>query len=209
MASAAAPLPRLCLVADGFASGRPGRDARAVRGRAAELVAAGVRWVWLRDHGAPGAAFDEAARRLAERLRELAPDVVLSVGAHAATARALGAYLHVGARGDGAEAAGDVGWGVSAHAPAEVGAAAREGAAYATLSPLFPTATHPDAVPLGLGALRRCGPGLPVLALGGITPQRARQARDAGAWGVAVLSDLLLAQRPVWRLDQYAEALAD
>lgn len=205
---APAVLPRLCLVADGFAAGRAGLDAVAVCGRAAELVAAGVRWVWLRDHGADAALFDEAARRLAERLVDLAPDLTLSVGTHAATAVRVGALLHVGGRGSGREEAGEAGFGVSAHTAGEVAQAARAGARYATLSPLFRTATHPEAPPLGLGALRAAAShGLPVLALGGLTPGRAAQARQAGAWGVAVLSDLLLAPRPVWRLDQYADAL--
>ena len=205
-----ATLPRLCLVADGFAAGRRDLDARAVQARAADLVGAGLRWVWLRDVHASAPAFDAAARRLAERLRELAPDVTLSVGAHAATALALGAFLHVGRRGDGAGAAGARGFGVSAHAPAEVAAAAHVGAAYATLSPIFPTRSHPAAAPLGLDALRAASAAssVPVLALGGLTPDGARRACDAGAWGVAVLSDLLHAPRPAWRLDQYAAALS-
>ena len=204
-----ATLPRLCLVADGFAAGRRDLDARAVQARAAELVAAGLRWVWLRDVHAGAPAFDAAARRLAERLRALAPDVTLSVGAHAATASALDAVLHVGTRGGGADAAGARGFGVSAHTPAEVADAALAGAAYATLSPIFPTQSHPAVTPLGLDALRAvsAASSVPVLALGGLTPDGARRARDAGAWGVAVLSDLLRAPRPVWRLDQYAAAL--
>ena len=203
-------LPRLCLVADGFAAGRPGLDALHVRGVAAELVAAGVGWVWMRDHHADAAAFDVQARRFAERLREIAPDVTLSVGGRLATARAVGAFFHAGRRGDALEDAAAVGVraGFSAHSVQGAIDAERAGAAYATLSPIFPTATHPDAPPLGLGAVGEArAAGLPVLALGGLTPDRTRAARAAGASGVAVLSDLLLAPRPVWRLDQYARAL--
>ena len=211
--TSAAALPRLCLVADGFATGRRGLDARAVQGVAAELVAAGLSWVWLRDHDASAAAFDAAAHRLAERLREIAPGVVLSVGTHLATARALGAHLHAGRRGDTLDDAGAAGVpaGLSAHGAAEVVGAARRGAVYATLSPVFPTASHAGAPTLGLdrfGAAARASP-IPVLALGGMTPERAGSARAAGAWGAAVLSDLLHAPRPAGRLDQYLRAVAD
>ena len=206
-----ARMPRLCLIADGFAAGRQGMPADAVQSRVSELVAAGVRWVWLRDHRADADTFDRAARRLGERLRDLGPALVLSVGTHAATAAALGAHLHVGRRGDGIAAAHARGlaFGVSAHTAAEIQAAEMQGAAYATLSPLFTTATHPGAPPLGLDALARAAAGsrVPVVALGGLTPERARQARERGAWGAAVLSDLLLSPRRVWRLDRYAEAL--
>jgi thiamine-phosphate pyrophosphorylase len=44
--------------------------------------------------------------------------------------------------------------------------------------------------------------GLPVIAIGGITPERAMEARDAGAYGVAVIS-------AAWRApDSAAAAMA-
>lgn len=207
----APPLPRLCLVADGFAAGRPGLSADAVQGVAAELVAAGLGWVWLRDHAADAAGFDVQARRFAERLREIAPTVTLSVGTHLATARAVGAHFHAGRHGDSlaAAVAAGVPAGFSAHTAEQARAAERAGAVYVTLSPLYATATHLDARPLALESLgdAAAAVGIPILALGGLTPERARSARADGAWGVAVLSDLLFAPRPVWRLDQYADAL--
>lgn len=61
-----------------------------------------------------------------------------------------------------------------------------------TLSPVLPTASHPDAEPLGwrrfgeLAALTE----IPVYALGGMTPQTLAEARAAGAHGIAAIRSL-------------------
>jgi thiamine-phosphate pyrophosphorylase len=64
----------------------------------------------------------------------------------------------------------------TAHDMAELGLAARLGADAALLSPVFPTASHPGGGTLGpvrFGLLARQA-GLPVIALGGMTPGRAQ-----------------------------------
>ena len=64
----------------------------------------------------------------------------------------------------------------TAHNLAEIGLAARLGADAALLSPVFPTRTHPGGAVLGpvrFRLLARQAP-LPVIALGGMTLQRAR-----------------------------------
>ena len=44
--------------------------------------------------------------------------------------------------------------------------------------------------------------GVPVIAIGGITPERAQSVKDAGAWGVAAI-------RSLWHApDSYAAAMA-
>ncbi len=65
--------------------------------------------------------------------------------------------------------------------------AERAGAAFALLSPVMPTTTHPDAPPLGWPGLaeRLRGVQLPVYALGGVGPKDLAQARLHGAVGVA------------------------
>ena len=213
-------LPRLLLIADGFATGRgsgPRRQSpERVRTLAAEAVAAGVRWIMLRDHAADAPTFLRAAGRLTERLRDASPGVRIAVNTHADAARRLRADLHVGTRGPGVAHAARVVEGhggivgVSAHAPDEVARASREGAAYATFSPVHPTATHPGAEPAGLDALRRAtdaAPERPVLALGGITVGRVGACLGAGAHGVAVLSAILDAHRPTRAVEQLLAAL--
>jgi thiamine-phosphate pyrophosphorylase len=48
---------------------------------------------------------------------------------------------------------------------------------------------------------------IPAFAIGGITPERARQCIQHGAWGVATMSDLLTAPNISERLGEYKEAL--
>jgi thiamine-phosphate pyrophosphorylase len=88
--------------------------------------------------------------------------------------------------------------GVSAHAPAELTAAARAGADYAHLAPIFaPFSKAPERRALGLAALTAArGAGLAVLAQGGIDAARAADAVRAGAAGVAVTGAVLGARDP-------------
>jgi thiamine-phosphate diphosphorylase len=87
--------------------------------------------------------------------------------------------------------------GRSVHDLPQAEAALAEGAEYLLLGPLFPTATHPTRTPLGTAALTAAARlGVPVVAIGGITPERVREVRDAGAWGVAAIRALWDAARP-------------
>jgi thiamine monophosphate synthase len=73
--------------------------------------------------------------------------------------------------------------GRSCHSLAELGQAAAEGLDYAFFSPIFSTATHPGAVPLGLAAVAEASASvsIPVVALGGIDHGRGQACLDAGA----------------------------
>jgi thiamine-phosphate pyrophosphorylase len=90
--------------------------------------------------------------------------------------------------------------GRSCHDAASLAGAAAEGAAYATVSPVFPSRSKPGyGPPLGLAGLRDlcAGAGLPVYALGGIeTADQAAQCRAAGAAGVAVMGAVMRAADP-------------
>jgi thiamine-phosphate pyrophosphorylase len=88
--------------------------------------------------------------------------------------------------------------GVSAHSAGEVRNAARAGASYAQLAPIFPPYSKPASrAPLGLDALAEAArAGIPVLAQGGIDAQRAGACVRAGAAGVAVTGELCAASDP-------------
>lgn len=86
-------------------------------------------------------------------------------------------------------------WGRSCHHRDAVTRAAAEGASWVTLSPWAWTASKPGYGPPLPTSAWGDHP-VPVLALGGITPDNAAQARAAGAYGVAVMGEVMRAQSP-------------
>jgi thiamine-phosphate pyrophosphorylase len=84
--------------------------------------------------------------------------------------------------------------GFSTHSLEQVVAAERSTADYIAFGPIFPTASKekPDPV-VGLQGLQkaRLATRKPLVAIGGITLQNARQVLAAGADSVAVIGDLL------------------
>lgn len=75
----------------------------------------------------------------------------------------------------------------SCHSAEELQLATQVGADFVTLSPLQATQSHPDAQPLGWEQATQLLQGFnqPCYLLGGVGPQLAEQARQAGAQGVA------------------------
>jgi thiamine-phosphate pyrophosphorylase len=89
--------------------------------------------------------------------------------------------------------------GVSTHTPAEVAAAARDGANFAVFGPIYDTPSkRPYGAPLGLDALReaRAAAPLPLFAIGGVDLEHVAAVRHAGADGVAVIRAVLAAPDP-------------
>jgi thiamine-phosphate pyrophosphorylase len=62
---------------------------------------------------------------------------------------------------------------------------------------------------VGLGLIRRARrlTGRPIVAIGGITLERAAEVIEAGADSVAVISDVLRAENPADRVRQYLRRL--
>jgi thiamine-phosphate pyrophosphorylase len=78
------------------------------------------------------------------------------------------------------------------HSVCEAIAAAKAGARLAFISPVFATRSHPGAKPLGrvrFGMLVRHSQ-LPVIALGGMTKQRAHSLSEFGIYGWAAIDGL-------------------
>ena len=83
--------------------------------------------------------------------------------------------------------------GLSTHDAAQIEAAARTSASYIAVGPIYSTATKDTGYSArGLDLVRRAVlVGRPVVAIGGITLERAPEVFAAGATSVAVISDLL------------------
>jgi thiamine-phosphate pyrophosphorylase len=99
--------------------------------------------------------------------------------------------------------------GCSVHSLDEARAARDWGADYLLVGPVYHTTTHPTASPLGLEALGAIVPlGLPVIAIGGVTPERARELAGAGAYGVAAIRAIWDAADPRGAAQSLLEAVA-
>jgi thiamine-phosphate pyrophosphorylase len=202
-------IPAVVVVTDRAQAAAAGRTLAAT---VAAALRGGAGAVLLRDKDLPA----PARRRLAGELRALtaAADAALWVATDVALATEVGADgVHLAATDSwpaaarrGERAGGEAGHAValpagrSCHTVAELREAAGRGAAWATYSPVFATASKPSYGPaLGLGGLGtgcQAVPGLPVLALGGIGPGRAGGCVGAGAVGVALMGAVMGAADP-------------
>lgn len=108
--------------------------------------------------------------------------------------------------------------GLSTHTAEQVADGLAQRVDYIAVGPIFGTATKDTGyAAAGPGlvkqarALAREGAGTggvrPVVAIGGMTLERARAAVDAGASAVAVISDLLITGDPEARVREYLSAL--
>ena len=189
---------RLCLVTDRAQT--RGRDLAVVVG---ECLAAGLPAVQVRekDLGAADLAF--LSRRLLGPVRDAGAllvvndrvDVALAVGADAV--QRTGTSLPV--EDIRAIAGTRLRIGASVHSLEDAVNAELKGADWVTFGPIYETASkRPYGPPQGLQRLAAVTRGLrvPVIAIGGITPERVREVRQAGARGVAVISGILAAEAP-------------
>ena len=79
--------------------------------------------------------------------------------------------------------------GRSVHSLDGAAAAAAEGADYVIYGPVWPSATHPYVEAVGIDALSQVARSvhIPVLAIGGVTPERIAECHRAGAAGYAAI----------------------
>ena len=165
------------------------------------ICAAGGRWIWFRDRDME----PNERRTLAKALSGIAMQsgATLTVGGDSQLAMDIGAEgVHLPSRAPVREARRRLGpkalIGVSAHNLGDVLRSKEAGADYVTLSPIYSSASKPGyGPPLGLHALGAAtATGIPVIALGGITPAHAEACRRAGASGVAVMGELMRSNNP-------------
>ena len=201
-------LPRLYVILDAALLTVPETEC------AQELADAGVRLLQYRNKRASARELFESSIELVSLLAPLNVSVVVNDRADvAALAGASG--VHVGQEDLGVEEARQVVGteklvGVSTHNLEQFQRAAASSADYIAVGPIFETGTksNPDPV-VGAEFIRRIRPltDKPIVAIGGITLERAAGIIEAGANSVAVISDILGAPEPGKRARQYSDLL--
>ena len=179
------------------------------------LAESGVRLVQYRDKRAPAREQLRISRELAEFLCSAGvafivndrPDVAYLAGASG---------VHLGQEDLGVEEArtlvGRGKWvGVSTHDLEQFRSAIETSADYVAVGPVFPTQTKERADSVVGPELIRQVRGLtdrPIVAIGGITLERAAEVLAAGADSIAVVSDIWRAADPRKRIRAYLDLLA-
>ena len=200
---------RLCLVTDRHQTS--GRDLVDV---VRECVAAGLPSVQIREKDLSALDLAELCRRLLAACEPRRPllvvndrvDVALAVGA----AGVQRTHASLAVRDIVAISKNRLLVGVSSHSLEESIEAEKAGADWITFGPVYDTPSKRIyGTPQGLAALERVAHAVrvPVIAIGGITPDRVREVRAAGARGVAVISALLTAPSPADTTRHFLEAL--
>jgi len=201
-------LPRLYVILDAALLRIPAKEC------AKSLVDAGVGLIQYRNKHASGRELFETSRELAEYLNPIGVHFIVNDRADVTTlAGASG--VHVGQDDLGVEQAreviGDDKWvGVSTHNAGQFRSALETSADYIAVGPVFSTGSkeNPDPV-VGVGFVRetRGMTDRPIVAIGGITLERAAEVIEAGADSVAIISDILGAENVVKRARQYVDLL--
>ena len=179
---------------------------------AGACVRGGARVLQLRGKGVGGAALLELAEALVTVAR--AHDAMVIVNDRADIARMAGAAgVHVGQDDLPVEEVrrllpANAVVGLSTHDDGQLDLALRSSADYIAVGPVYATTTKDTGYGArGLDLVRAAaGRGKPVVAIGGITLERAREVVAAGAAALAVISDLLV-NDPEARVRAYLEAM--
>jgi len=181
------------------------------------LLAGGARFLQLRAKGLTGAAFLDTAKAIVELARPF--DAMVIVNDRADIARLSGAAgVHVGQEDLSPRAVrqvvgADAVVGLSTHTVEQLERALDEPVSYVAIGPVFGTTTkHTGYEAIGLervaGAARRTtARSLPLVAIGGITLERAASVVAAGATSVAVIGDLLATGDPEGQTRNYLRVL--
>ncbi len=183
-------------------------------------LAGGARFIQIRSKQAASGAFLEMCEDLVARARKGGAIVIVNDRADIAKLSAADG-VHLGQDDlDPASARRILGGasivGVSTHTADQVRAAAAMGVDYIAVGPIFGTSTKDTGyrdvgtafVSDAAGILRLAECATPIVAIGGITLDRAPDVIRAGAASVAVISDLLSTGHPEARVREYLRALS-
>jgi thiamine-phosphate pyrophosphorylase len=208
-----AALPPLNAIVDQQAAARAGWS---MLDLADAFLSGGARFLQLRAKDAGSGWFLDLAAAVVERARQAGARVVINDRADIARLSAADG-VHVGqddlSPGAVRRLVGDQALvGLSTHTVEQIAAAVEQPIGYLAIGPVFGTstkATRYDAVGLERVRLAATRAGArPVVAIGGITLDRALSVLAAGAASVAVIGDLLSSGDPEARVRAYVARLA-
>jgi thiamine-phosphate pyrophosphorylase len=183
-------------------------------------LAGGARFIQIRSKQAASATFLSMCEDVVARARTVSATVIVNDRADIAKLSAADG-VHVGQEDlDPASARRILGGaatiGISTHSPDQVRAAMKMAVDYIAVGPIFGTSTK-DTGYRGVGTalvseamaiVRDADCAKPIVAIGGITLERAPAVIHAGAASVAVISDLLSTGDPEARVREYLRALS-
>jgi thiamine-phosphate pyrophosphorylase len=189
------------------------------------LALSGVVLIQYRSKNASSRALFDISSRIAEALKGTSARFILNDRVDIARLAGAGG-VHVGqedlpvdaaravcGNGSGGAAGAEEFWvGVSTHTLEQVRAAEATSADYIAVGPIYATATKekPDAI-VGVEFIRRARAltRKPIVAIGGITVERAAEVFRSGADSVAVARDLICAADPAAWAKEYLAIAAD
>ena len=182
--------------------------------RVTEAVAGGVDLVQLREKDLSNDELLELARTPLEAIGGKAK---LIVNERADVALAAGAQgVQLGEAGPPVSEArktlgGDALIGRSVHSLQSAVQAEDDGADFLLVGTMFASRSHPGETPAGPGLMREVSAKsrLPLIGIGGITPENATEVMKAGASGVAVITNILAAQDPKAAAAKLKEAISE
>ena len=202
------PSPPLLIITDRKQAQAPLEDILAAS------FAAGCRWASLREKDLPREEQIALARRLLIVARDW--DALLTLHGNptlAQDARLDGVHLPAGANSSVAREmlGADALIGISLHSQEEAEKLDPALVDYAIAGPAFATASKPEygrvLGMLGIGKISEAT-SVPIIAIGGITPDAVAEMRVAGAVGVAVMGGVMRAQDAGREVESLIEALA-
>jgi thiamine-phosphate pyrophosphorylase len=201
------PAPPLLVITDRRQAKRP------IERIVAEALAGGARWISVREKDLSAPERRALLRRLATIVAPVGTALAVHGDIEAAAELSL-AGVHLPSGADPTVARRILGEraliGASTHGVDEAREAARRGADYVTIGPIFATASKPGYGPtLGVAGLRECCAAVPcpVIALGGVSPETAAACLAAGAAGIAIMGPIMRAADAAERTRDYTAAL--
>lgn len=180
----------------------------------AALATAGVDAIQVREKGQPADVVWQTAQAALQAVRDCEPKPLVLINDRIDVALAVGASgVHLAGRSLRPEIARrllprEMGWiiGVSVHSVEEARTAADSGADYVTFGQVIGSAGDNRGVDRLAAVVDAVS--IPVLAIGGITPENVAVVLETGCAGVAVIRALLASDSPQVQVERFRAAMA-